>query len=429
MSSQTSDLDLGEISLFLEFIEPMAELVDRIRTQRRRETASEFSPFRYLQTSELGLSRILGDFLSPAGPHCQGDVYLKDFLLRVGLPDADTAGAFVRTEERLHSGRRIDVTVRGPGWICGIENKPFAVDQQNQLQDYWAAIKTEVDAGCARLIYLSGSNSFPSDISLAADAATCLMNGGELFVFSYSGRSDDASIIDFDQILEAWQNLSKPERLRAFISDFRAHLTAQFSEGGTMVDDSASRSFAEELLASDRLARRALTLMELMPEMERLLLQRFFAAIKEAVQKAGAGSVEVISVPERWDRNEYLSFSLIEKEAKSGLWKDYITLSFELTKSGDASWGISWAGEHEGWKQYADALLSEFAEDGSYRERCGDWPVWWDLGLVAGSRLKGGAALRPMHAALCERKFISDLAERVVSVMRRADAALAGAKR
>lgn len=205
--------DMTEISSFLEFIEPMAELVDRLRAERRRETASDFSPFRYLQTGELGLSRIIGDFLDPAGPHCQGDVYLRDFLKRVGLPQADTTGAVVRVEEALRSGRRIDIVVRGPGWICAIENKPFAADQHRQLTDYWEEIKAEVSEGGARLVYLSGTGSLPSAESLTAQEAERMIACGEFFVFSYgdSGGDDEFGICELDTMIERWQNASHPE--------------------------------------------------------------------------------------------------------------------------------------------------------------------------------------------------------------------------
>jgi len=92
----------------------------------------------YVDPDENRISDIFADLLNPKGPHGQGAAFLELFLKQVGLSvmAADAEIAKIR-EHTTSSGRRIDLFLpfaRGPA--LGIENKPFAADQINQVNDY-----------------------------------------------------------------------------------------------------------------------------------------------------------------------------------------------------------------------------------------------------------------------------------------------------
>ena len=138
----------------------------RTQAELDRVQAPRFSLFSYFNTGELDLSRIFGDLLDPRGTHGQGDVFLRVLLddVRKGAPTLpeywDLSDCQVHLElvtAALGDPRRIDIVLELPGgyWI-GIENKPWAADQEHQVRDYLADLDLRA-GGCGdrvRLLYL-----------------------------------------------------------------------------------------------------------------------------------------------------------------------------------------------------------------------------------------------------------------------------------
>ncbi len=113
------------------------------------QLAPNFSIFNYIQCDEMMLSRILADLLNPHGHHAQKALFLKFFIQHLNIKSDnyqfDLEYAEVKTEALTitsQTKRRMDIYIRIPCLksnkvfgIC-IENKPFAMDQFNQLKDY-----------------------------------------------------------------------------------------------------------------------------------------------------------------------------------------------------------------------------------------------------------------------------------------------------
>ena len=131
------------------------EALAKARAHYSPQLAPDFSVFDYVDTSELGLSRILGDLLNPGGKHGQKDLFLRCFIERC-LPNLDDNGwqefkdnlskTKIKLEERtwaIHSYRRMDIYLSQSAkfGIC-IENKPYAIDQKQQLADYAMELET-----------------------------------------------------------------------------------------------------------------------------------------------------------------------------------------------------------------------------------------------------------------------------------------------
>ena len=64
---------------FSEFF-PRLEAVRRVERELDRKTAHRFNVLDYLRQNELGLSRIIADFLNPNAKHGQGTLFLSLFL-------------------------------------------------------------------------------------------------------------------------------------------------------------------------------------------------------------------------------------------------------------------------------------------------------------------------------------------------------------
>lgn len=165
-------------------------------------------------------SKILADFLDPKGAHGQGALFLNAFLKRFISETFSTSPekAEVKTEARTYAiescMRRMDICVTFPDAILAIENKLWAKDQPNQVQDYLGHIQFIKKQ--FHLIYLSPSmQSIPPD-SLSSKAEK-----------KFSGHY---SLISWEKVLDLLEECSFgacPEKLRAFIKDFnRAVRTA-----------------------------------------------------------------------------------------------------------------------------------------------------------------------------------------------------------
>lgn len=131
-----------------------------------KQLAPEFRLFDYLQRDEMGLSRCIAALLDPKGTHGQGSVFLDAFLERF-FPDqswrAVSRDWSVRTEKIANGQRRIDIYLESQlesrPFIIGIENKPWAADQDGQLRDYAKFLESEARGGRWLLIYLSNRES------------------------------------------------------------------------------------------------------------------------------------------------------------------------------------------------------------------------------------------------------------------------------
>ena len=130
-----------------------------------RVAATNFSVFDYFNEKEIRVSSILADLLRPDGSHGQGPTFLRLFLGEIdrgGKEVIRKLGAYrslekcsVYTEYRTSEGRSIDIVLKlGDMWI-GIENKPWAGEQPDQVQHYLEFLQQKDAQAC--VLYLSGS--------------------------------------------------------------------------------------------------------------------------------------------------------------------------------------------------------------------------------------------------------------------------------
>ena len=95
----------------------------------------------------------------------------------------------VVTEKLANGQRRIDIYLKFQNaGIIGIENKPWAGDQDCQLSDYAAFIKKE--AGNRKWLLLYLSNSDPGENSITTDERKKLEDSGEFLRLSYADVID-----------------------------------------------------------------------------------------------------------------------------------------------------------------------------------------------------------------------------------------------
>jgi hypothetical protein len=143
-----------------------------------RRVATGFSIFDYFHERETDLSRVFGGLLNPAGNHGQGSHFLGLFLneicrgvhekQRSSFPTSNFKGCCVHFEYVTDEDRRIDIVLQLPGnrWV-GIENKPWAAEQERQVADYLQYLRrraASTETGDAWLVYLSGDGRDPETL-------------------------------------------------------------------------------------------------------------------------------------------------------------------------------------------------------------------------------------------------------------------------
>lgn len=140
------------------------------RSRFSAQLAPEFSIFDYLRNDEMGLSSCIASLLNPKGTHGQDRIFLELFLKSIGDNANWAKGKNVtRTEtEKVTNGlRRIDVFIGFENGVIGIENKPWAVDQDKQLSDYADYLEKYSTNGNWLLVYFG--NSDPSEYSISPE--------------------------------------------------------------------------------------------------------------------------------------------------------------------------------------------------------------------------------------------------------------------
>jgi PD-(D/E)XK nuclease superfamily protein len=174
-------LVVGEV---LVISEPLCSFFDGLHQQNQfarelnqrtnRFLAEKFSPLSYIDVAEPKLSWITADLLQPDGSHGQGEVFLRAFLRALGIANR-RAPAQIRVEQPTRFiesiQRRVDIKLCWSDFIVGIENKPWALDQLNQLEDYVNDLDRE-SKGRFLCVYLSGDGLPPDKSSISPSSSS-----------------------------------------------------------------------------------------------------------------------------------------------------------------------------------------------------------------------------------------------------------------
>jgi hypothetical protein len=176
------------MSIVQTLIEEVSQKMNALETAQAlysRQLSPDFNTFDYINTDELGLSRILAALLDPKGSHAQQATFLKLFIehclstiyaepnWQSFIEGIDKTEVFLE-QVTVKSGtqRRMDIYLScrvGDEYygIC-IENKPYAADQFKQMSDYADELKSRHNKAW-HVVYLNENNEVPSEYSVAPE--------------------------------------------------------------------------------------------------------------------------------------------------------------------------------------------------------------------------------------------------------------------
>ncbi len=201
--------------------------------------ATRFSPFVIFSPDENTLSRVIAELFDPRGSHGQGLLFVNALLQKLGYPRLGSKDAVrVRREAMTRKKRRIDIVIETRSYVIGIENKPWAGQQNNQLADYFEELSADLRGREPILIFLSNQ-----------EARTAREHVHRLPYFAGAGEAC------LYKLLGAVIDDIKADPPRRFVEDFNRYIGIRF--GNHTMDDEADKPYTEAVSSEfDNIARR-----------------------------------------------------------------------------------------------------------------------------------------------------------------------------
>ena len=261
----------NNINQIVDSLISINQVIENFRLQREKNElydSNRFNPFQFLQTDEMGLSKILAFLLDPTETHGQGDLFLNSFLKFIGkhqflayqkvniylekiTKEENDEITNEITNETTNKNGRHDIFIEGildnkTSWVISIENKlQGAIDQPKQMHTYDKDLKNYVSDSYF-LIYLPIFSNNPPEKSISEDKWAKLMSDKKAMVLSAS-------------MLIKWldNTLIIAPAVKQFCNDFKKFLSEDI-----MGNTQDSNELIECLINNDKALFSALTVLE-----------------------------------------------------------------------------------------------------------------------------------------------------------------------
>lgn len=379
----------------------------KARQRYQAQLAPEFSLLDYLRRDEMALSEYLAMLLNPQGPHGQGDLYLKRFLQ---LPDVQrlaglldfSAAVEVDTEYCLPNGRRMDVYLHSASCGLGIENKPWAADQANQLRDYAEYLHGRFPGGQWFLIYLC--NGEISEYSLPADAPEYLR--------------ERVVRLGFFQLAEWLEDCALHTRalpVKVFVEALGRFVNERIN-GETMMD--SRDELTGLVLRTEANTRSAFLIAQQMREVKQHLLEDFIEHLRHELADLRVAEIYLdpgLAEGARRHAGFHIQFHTDDSYV--------LRWAFARTNHGGVYYGIcileSAAGK-KGWKQRNQDIRHAMNELFAFKGEYTDTYPWWtfDLRIGMGASFSGDWGMDPEAWLMLGDRDESSFAAGVVRMAR-----------
>lgn len=142
--------------------------VVRSYAEKRKKTDADFNIFRVCRVDhyETIHSAILAEWINPNGSCALAEPFLRALFRKFNIDYPFNFQKYrVHTEFLITDKRRIDILIEDGTYAVAIENKIYASDQNNQLNDYSTYLKRQYRPGCSMLYYLTPNGHDPSAYS------------------------------------------------------------------------------------------------------------------------------------------------------------------------------------------------------------------------------------------------------------------------
>jgi len=347
----------------LSLLQGVAFNIGTLRAAKKRfsdRLAPEFSIFDYTRSDEMALSNCLAGLLDPQGKHGQGSLFLREFIQTL-CPDTTWIRNYercdVNTEKQANGQRRIDVHLGFEEGVIGIENKPWAGDQNRQLFDYAKYLEHSATGKQWLLLYLC--NDQPSEESIPKTIRESLLQSGNYVSFNYT------QLVEW---LEVCQAKTKALNVRIFIEEVVKFVRININGELEMSEENET---CKTILASKENLGAAFDIYKAMDGVKHDLLTKFRDDLKGELAVHKFQLVWDDSMENNWKTSSgfgvkfhssqdlYLRFEF----EGAGLYRLFwgIRRERELTKKDATRWGL-----------VADQIAGQYGVGGM-----SEWWPWW----------------------------------------------------
>lgn len=160
------ELNKDDIADFLEKTRIEIASYNKAKQKYHDRLSPEFSLFSLFKPNEMSISRCLAFLLDKNESHAQNKLFINSFYDQFLDDYTYPQETFIQLEKNINisknkglRSRRLDIYIETKQLIIGIENKPWANDSENQLNDYadWLHHYAEKSGKNWKLIYISTS--------------------------------------------------------------------------------------------------------------------------------------------------------------------------------------------------------------------------------------------------------------------------------
>lgn len=237
------------------------------------QIAPDFKLFKFFNINENTLSRCLAYLLNPKEDHAQGDLFLSHFHSVIENPENKLAchSARIFTEYTITNRRRIDIYIASKDILIGIENKPWAADQIDQLHDYATWLSGEAKRVNTKWLMIYLCNNEINDLTLHPATPLDIKNNIKQLTF-----------YQLTEWLTTCAPYIKAPHVRFFV-DALIQFTREDINGETNMD--FEKELTEKLITSSQNLNAAFLIAQNMRKVKEKLWLDFISYLKKELQK------------------------------------------------------------------------------------------------------------------------------------------------
>ena len=279
---------IGLFAELLAAVKPALVAADREWQAVAVKEAPDFRALSLLSPDENGLSNILAELLDSRASHGQGETFLALFSSRCGSlgkhpKDRVTVHRESCTIFIANQKRRIDLLIDGGKWGIGIENKPWAGEQKDQLQDYADDLEKRFGENFL-LLRLTGRDVDATSMDAARQVQ--LSAQGKFASWRYATEL-------LAWVEECRQHCQAP-RVTTFLDEFSRYITAEFVTATNPCADMERKHLLpalESILKKDpSQLQSAAAIAEVFPELRQKFVRQLFEEVQnDVLSKLGSG--------------------------------------------------------------------------------------------------------------------------------------------
>lgn len=220
-------MEIKQVNSLLDVIGEKISIYKKIKSELNKNHALDFNPIEiFFSIGENKLSQIITFFLNPDERHFQGSLYLEPFLQYLRKEFEIDIPAFkeiisIRTEYPIDNRRRIDVCIvyktENSDHCIAIENKIWAIDQENQLNDYNLFLKNKFPDKY-HLLYLNPHGTNPSKESITPEE---LKDNSRIKILNHSKGTLN--------LIDQWISVTRPQPIRDFLNHTKNYLEKEIN--------------------------------------------------------------------------------------------------------------------------------------------------------------------------------------------------------